>query len=188
MTRQRMQRVAFDTIVIEFIFGVLLAKWTLSGHRLPYLLAAALLLGGMSVLLLSMPLPPENIRFLAWGLPAFSVVAGAIHPKAMPVILTTAEEIEQWKTGTVAEALQLQRPLPNASLRVVAKGTKEDPPNENEAGLLLKTATCLPRFPQSVRLRAFGALENGDDFAVDSVRRRTWPSISRQATMPAREP
>jgi putative SOS response-associated peptidase YedK len=62
---------------------------------------------------------------------------GAIHPKAMPVILTTSEEIEQWMTGTVAEALQLQRPLPNGSLQVVAKGTKQDPPNENEPGLLL---------------------------------------------------
>jgi putative SOS response-associated peptidase YedK len=60
---------------------------------------------------------------------------GAIHPKAMPVILTTAEEIEQWMTGSIAEALQLQRSLPDRALRVVAKGTKEDPPQAiNETG------------------------------------------------------
>jgi putative SOS response-associated peptidase YedK len=41
-------------------------------------------------------------------------------------ILTTPEEIETWMTGTVKEALPLQRPLPDGSLRIVARGTKED--------------------------------------------------------------
>ena len=51
---------------------------------------------------------------------------GAIHPKAMPVILTTAEEIEAWMTAPIEEALQLQRPLPDGALRVVARGHKRD--------------------------------------------------------------
>ena len=51
---------------------------------------------------------------------------GAIHPKAMPVILRNPEEIDLWMTGTPAEALNLQRPLADHSLRVVARGTKED--------------------------------------------------------------
>jgi len=33
---------------------------------------------------------------------------GAIHPEAMPVILTTAEEIDWWMTAPAAEALKLQ--------------------------------------------------------------------------------
>lgn len=53
-------------------------------------------------------------------------VVGAIHPKAMPVILTTPEEIEAWPTAAPEEALKLQRPLPQGALMIVARGTKED--------------------------------------------------------------
>ena len=53
---------------------------------------------------------------------------GAIHPKAMPVILRTAEEIDAWMTATPADALALQRPLPDGSLTIVARGAKQDPP------------------------------------------------------------
>lgn len=51
---------------------------------------------------------------------------GAIHPKAMPVILTTQDEIEQWMTAPAEEALQLQRPLPDGALKIVARGNKKD--------------------------------------------------------------
>lgn len=50
-----------------------------------------------------------------------------VHPKAMPVILTNAEEIEAWLTLPWAEAKGLQRPLPDGLLSVVAVGAKEDP-------------------------------------------------------------
>jgi putative SOS response-associated peptidase YedK len=52
---------------------------------------------------------------------------GAIHPTAMPVILTTPDEVETWMTATADDALQLQRPLPDGALRIVARGVKEDP-------------------------------------------------------------
>lgn len=50
----------------------------------------------------------------------------AIHPKAMPVILTHPDEIDTWMTAPAEEALKLQRPLPDGSLRIVATGEKED--------------------------------------------------------------
>jgi len=52
---------------------------------------------------------------------------GAIHPKAMPVILTTPEEVETWMAAPPDEALKLQRPLSDGALRIVARGVKEDP-------------------------------------------------------------
>jgi putative SOS response-associated peptidase YedK len=54
-------------------------------------------------------------------------VVGAVHPKAMPVILTTPAEIEQWMTAPAEEALKLQRPLPDGTLKVVATaGERQD--------------------------------------------------------------
>lgn len=51
----------------------------------------------------------------------------AIHPKAMPVILTEPDEIETWLSAPWAEASALQHPLPDGALRIVARGTKQDP-------------------------------------------------------------
>jgi putative SOS response-associated peptidase YedK len=51
---------------------------------------------------------------------------GVIHPKAMPVILRTAGEIDLWMTESWHEASKFQRPLPNDSLLIVARGLKQD--------------------------------------------------------------
>jgi putative SOS response-associated peptidase YedK len=51
---------------------------------------------------------------------------GMIHPKAMPVILTTHEQVDCWLDAPAADALALQHPLPDGSLRIVARGEKED--------------------------------------------------------------
>ena len=44
-----------------------------------------------------------------------------IHPKAMPVILTTKAEINAWLTAEGDAALTLQRPLPDGALMIVAR-------------------------------------------------------------------
>ena len=51
---------------------------------------------------------------------------GAIHPKAMPVILTKPDEWETWLGAEWTEAGKLQRQLPNGSLKIVARGGKSD--------------------------------------------------------------
>jgi putative SOS response-associated peptidase YedK len=61
-----------------------------------------------------------------------NTLVGTFHPKAMPVILTTQEEIDLWMTAPALEALKLQRPLSNDALIIVARGDKKD-----EGGLAL---------------------------------------------------
>ena len=39
-----------------------------------------------------------------------NAIVAPIHPKAMPVILTTTEEFDLWLEGETVEALKLQRP------------------------------------------------------------------------------
>ena len=51
---------------------------------------------------------------------------GAVHPKAMPVILTTPEEIDLWMTAPTEQALRLQRPLADGALTIVARGGRKD--------------------------------------------------------------
>lgn len=51
---------------------------------------------------------------------------GAVHPKAMPVILTTQAEFDTWLSAPASEALKLQRPLADGSLKIVARGEKHD--------------------------------------------------------------
>ena len=50
----------------------------------------------------------------------------ALHPKAMPVILHTANQIDTWMTAPWDEAVKLQQPLPDGSLSIVARGEKRD--------------------------------------------------------------
>ena len=41
---------------------------------------------------------------------------GAIHPKAMPAILTRPDEVDTWLTAPWEVARELQRPLPDGSV------------------------------------------------------------------------
>jgi putative SOS response-associated peptidase YedK len=52
---------------------------------------------------------------------------GTYHSKAMPVILTTAEERDLWMSEEPWEEVKhLQRPLPDGTLQVVVRGARKD--------------------------------------------------------------
>ena len=53
-------------------------------------------------------------------------VVGPVHPKAMPVLLTTEDEWSAWLEEPAEEALKLQRPLPDDMMKVVATGERRD--------------------------------------------------------------
>ena len=61
-----------------------------------------------------------------------NAIVAPVHAKAMPVILTSAYEIETWMTAPVDEAMKLQRPLPEDALRIVARGSKQDRQHDGE--------------------------------------------------------
>ena len=75
----------------------------------------------------SAPVDGEHELFGFLTTEANAIVA-PIHPKAMPVILTTPEEVDQWLEADTAEALPLQSPLADDALRIVARASGKTAP------------------------------------------------------------
>lgn len=68
----------------------------------------------------------ETIDLFAFLTTTPNAEVGAVHPKAMPVILTTEAERETWMQAPWSEGSALQRPLPDGALEIVARGKKRE--------------------------------------------------------------
>lgn len=71
------------------------------------------------------PIPgPHNVYGFLTTEP--NAVVAPVHPKAMPVILRE-DDWDKWLESPAEEAMKLQRPWPNDSLKIVKRGAdKED--------------------------------------------------------------
>ena len=63
------------------------------------------------------PVEGEHLLFGFLTTDANAEVA-PIHPKAMPVILTTPGEVDAWLTLPTPEAMKMQRPLLDGTLTI----------------------------------------------------------------------
>ena len=70
-------------LMLEFLYGVLIARFYLSGHRLPQGLSLALVLIGFPLLLATFD-GSETTRSLISGLPAAAIVLGAVMLEKAP--------------------------------------------------------------------------------------------------------
>jgi putative SOS response-associated peptidase YedK len=54
-------------------------------------------------------------------------IVGPVHPKAMPVLLTSTDEMEIWLGAPWEIARELQRPLPDDQMLAASRGNWKDP-------------------------------------------------------------
>lgn len=66
--------------------------------------------------------PGDDGAFMAFLTCAPNKIVGAIHPKAMPVMLRQGDH-EQWLGGTRGEAVALAKPYPDADMRILDRAS-----------------------------------------------------------------
>jgi putative SOS response-associated peptidase YedK len=71
------------------------------------------------------PVEGEHLLF-AFLTTAANAEVKPVHAKAMPVLLLSERDRETWMTAAVEDALTLQHPAPDGTLKIIATGHRED--------------------------------------------------------------
>jgi peptidoglycan/LPS O-acetylase OafA/YrhL len=98
-----------DTIVLEFVAGMVIAHLALRGVKMPPLAAAALLVAGFVVMFQDWGDGlPVQARALVWGLPATAIVAAVV---SLEPLLRSRVPKSAMRLGDASYALYLFHPL-----------------------------------------------------------------------------
>jgi hypothetical protein len=77
-----------------------------------------------------------------------NAIVEPIHEKAMPVMLMTPEDVEQWlKGGSVEDALKMQKPAPDDAIVIR--------PEEKQSGRAACANLLLPSIFSTIRYKEF---------------------------------